>query len=233
MGSGNLDRTRTHQEIETQVEKEISKEEESENQIAEDGIGKEDAFIIDNVCPICFDRFTIPCRTNCGHWYCGSCILEFWEFGPSIRPCKCPLCSCKITNLVPVISQHIGPEEDVIMVVQKVRQYNSLYIRGVRGFFLGLRIVTPHGPSFQMDLLLNALSWGKASCIVNKQAVVLPLLYETGEFEFIPTGGLGIPRMFDVGTNVLIFTFLIICIWRKWAARGRARRLAVLRTWHA
>ncbi|KAL2477550.1 RING/U-box superfamily protein [Forsythia ovata] len=136
MGSENLDRTRTHQEIETQVEKEISKEEENENQIAEDGIGKEDGFSIDEVCPICFDRFTIPCRTNCGHWYCGSCILEFWEFRSSIQPFKCPLCSCLITNLVPVISQPIGPEEDVIMVVQKVRQYNCLYIGGVRGFFL-------------------------------------------------------------------------------------------------
>lgn len=26
----------------------------------------------DDHCPICFGDFTIPCRTNCGHWFCGT-----------------------------------------------------------------------------------------------------------------------------------------------------------------
>lgn len=25
----------------------------------------------DDCCPICFGSFTVPCRGNCGHWYCG------------------------------------------------------------------------------------------------------------------------------------------------------------------
>lgn len=25
----------------------------------------------DDCCPICFSSFTVPCRGNCGHWYCG------------------------------------------------------------------------------------------------------------------------------------------------------------------
>lgn len=25
----------------------------------------------DDVCPICFGSFKVPCRGNCGHWYCG------------------------------------------------------------------------------------------------------------------------------------------------------------------
>ncbi|CAA2989438.1 E3 ubiquitin- ligase RNF170-like [Olea europaea subsp. europaea] len=141
-----LYKKRAHQEIET----EVSKEEENENQIVVGEIGKGEGFNIvgdyrknlppiDDVCPICFDRFTIPCRTNCGHWYCASCILEFWAFRSSIRPCKCPLCSCHITNLVPTISRLIGQDEDVIVVVQKVRQYNSLYIGGFCGFFLKIQ----------------------------------------------------------------------------------------------
>lgn len=29
----------------------------------------------DDVCPICFSDFTVPCRSVCGHWYCGGLIL--------------------------------------------------------------------------------------------------------------------------------------------------------------
>lgn len=31
----------------------------------------------DDVCPICFGDFQVPCRAPCGHWYCGEIFLIF------------------------------------------------------------------------------------------------------------------------------------------------------------
>uniref|UniRef100_A0A2P2K0S0 Uncharacterized protein MANES_15G143000 n=1 Tax=Rhizophora mucronata TaxID=61149 RepID=A0A2P2K0S0_RHIMU len=36
---------------------------------------------LDDCCPICFGTFTVPCKANCGHWYCGSSFLfSFYLF---------------------------------------------------------------------------------------------------------------------------------------------------------
>lgn len=29
----------------------------------------------DDVCPICFGNFAVPCRAPCGHWYCGEILF--------------------------------------------------------------------------------------------------------------------------------------------------------------
>lgn len=31
----------------------------------------------DDVCPICFGNFDVPCRAPCGHWYCGEIFLSW------------------------------------------------------------------------------------------------------------------------------------------------------------
>lgn len=30
---------------------------------------------VDDCCPICFGSFTVPCKANCGHWFCGSVLI--------------------------------------------------------------------------------------------------------------------------------------------------------------
>ncbi|KAL0422269.1 UNVERIFIED_CONTAM: hypothetical protein Slati_3249800 [Sesamum latifolium] len=64
-----------------------------------------------------------------------SCILQFWLFRSSIKPCKCPLCSCRIVNLKPETSQLIQPPDDIVEVLKKVHQYNGLHISGLLGAF--------------------------------------------------------------------------------------------------
>lgn len=61
-------------------EKETLPHAERENEIPPNGNGKEtspdakrekDTPPGDDICPICFGNYNIPCKTNCGHWFCG------------------------------------------------------------------------------------------------------------------------------------------------------------------
>ncbi|PIM99693.1 hypothetical protein CDL12_27808 [Handroanthus impetiginosus] len=194
------------------------------------GVSNKDMPPVDDVCPICFDSFTIPCRSNCGHWFCASCILQFWRFRSSFQPCKCPLCCCRIVNLKPEISQLIQPAGDTRDVLKKVHQYNGLYISGVLGAFHRILAL----PLFMGRIFRFLIDPDGLRCIYYVMRVLgllLASLYEGGEFEFMPTGALGIQRMFDTGASLLIMTFFIVGVVHRWVLRGRVRRLAAIRSW--
>ncbi|XVE66882.1 hypothetical protein DITRI_Ditri08aG0115400 [Diplodiscus trichospermus] len=93
----------------------------------------------DDCCPICFCSFTVPCRSNCGHWYCGNCILQFWNYSSASKPCKCPMCTCKIVNLMPEASLQQQQDREVTEVLKSVQRYNLLFLGGARGFLQKVR----------------------------------------------------------------------------------------------
>ncbi|KAM7478859.1 hypothetical protein LguiA_027072 [Lonicera macranthoides] len=99
----------------------------------------------DDCCPICFGSFTVACRASCGHWYCelkenvteeGACILQYWNYGAALQPCKCPMCFRQITWLRPEASLYHQQEVEVTDVLKKVQKYNRLFVGGTYGLFL-------------------------------------------------------------------------------------------------
>lgn len=47
----------------------------------------------DDCCSICFGDFDIPCKTNCGHWFCGEILLNSRSF-----------CFCHLLLFIDVLS---------------------------------------------------------------------------------------------------------------------------------
>ncbi|KAG9135929.1 hypothetical protein Leryth_021178 [Lithospermum erythrorhizon] len=90
----------------------------------------------DDVCPICHDDFYVPCKTNCGHWFCGNCILLCWKHRPSIEQCKCPICSQPVRKLIPEASALSKQDEEIVEICKNIQQYNFLYAGGMRGLFV-------------------------------------------------------------------------------------------------
>ncbi|KAJ0561327.1 putative transcription factor C2H2 family [Helianthus annuus] len=96
---------------------------------------------VDDCCPICFGSFSAPCRGPCGHWYCGGCIIEYWNHVAAFRPCKCPMCSRLITKLTPEATLYQQQHDDnddagTRQILRSVRQYNCLFVGGACGFVL-------------------------------------------------------------------------------------------------
>lgn len=205
-----------------------------ENGVEEDfvrGYSRNDMAPVDEVCPICFDNFNIPCRTNCGHWFCAGCIMQFWMYRSSIQQCKCPLCCCIINNLAPEMSQNGLSTDDDVEVLKKVQRYNGLSTGGMQGLVqkvLALPLLM--GRIFRILIAPHGVR-----CIyyvMRLLGLLLAFLYEMGEFEFIPTGGFGIQRAFHIGASVLSGSLLFVGIAYRGVLRCRARRLALLQDGH-
>ncbi|XP_047958056.1 uncharacterized protein LOC125203690 isoform X1 [Salvia hispanica] len=81
----------------------------------------------DDCCPICFDDFHVPCRTNCGHWFCGSCLLWLSRFMANFRLFICPMCQSCVYKLVPHSPVLIQPgREEVGEILGEIKQFNCV-----------------------------------------------------------------------------------------------------------
>ncbi|KAK1402180.1 E3 ubiquitin-protein like [Heracleum sosnowskyi] len=140
----------------------------------------------DDVCPICFGEFTVPVKTNCGHWFCGSCFLQFWNHKPSLRKCKCPMCSQLISKLTPeacLLNRH---EKEVRDVLKNVHKYNCLFQGGFRGFVqnvFSLPLLTKKLLQGLMDPDRFRINYDTARCI----GIMVGLMYQISPLDFIPT----------------------------------------------
>ncbi|XP_048394759.1 E3 ubiquitin-protein ligase RNF170-like isoform X4 [Stegostoma tigrinum] len=51
-------------------------------------------------CPVCLQVPTFPVETNCGHLFCGPCLIAYWGHGSWLGAVSCPLCRQKFADYV-------------------------------------------------------------------------------------------------------------------------------------
>ncbi|XP_062994371.1 E3 ubiquitin-protein ligase RNF170-like [Elgaria multicarinata webbii] len=96
-------------------------------------------------CPICLQSATFPVKTNCGHLFCGSCLIEYWKHGAWLGAISCPLCRQKVILLY-TISCENQPDKQSKQTVYDIRDYNKRFSGQPRPFTDYL---------YDMPLLLN------------------------------------------------------------------------------
>ncbi|KAG8384028.1 hypothetical protein BUALT_Bualt04G0075500 [Buddleja alternifolia] len=178
----------------------------------------------DDCCPICFDDFNLPCKTNCGHWFCCSCILELWRYTTGFKLCKCPLCGCVITKLVPEPFLLNQQGEDVGQVLKDVHQYNCLNRGGLIGLFLKASML-PHLMRRRSRESFDTRMFRYIFETMRLIGLLLRGLYDGYGLHFFPNGGRGIQIMFEICSWALVFILILDGIWYRWRLR---RRLAGL-----
>ncbi|WCJ33765.1 RING/U-box superfamily protein [Euphorbia peplus] len=179
----------------------------------------------DDVCPICFGVFTVACRANCNHWFCGSCILQYWNYSAASKPCKCPMCASSITKLTPEASLCSRKEEEVTKVLELVNRYNRLFVGGALGLVQKVR----ESPLFIKRMFHQMMDPDRPESYLHEMrlcAMMLSVLYAATPFNFIPTGGLGIVRLFDYAAIALVLVLRLVGIYRRRRLTLRVRNLA-------
>ncbi|KAG5525859.1 hypothetical protein RHGRI_032225 [Rhododendron griersonianum] len=180
----------------------------------------------------------------------GDCILQYWNHGAALKPCKCPMCSQPITRLIPEASfDHCQNVE----VLQNVQKYNRIFVGGTYGLilkvlespFLIKRIIremmdpdAANNHLFKVRLFavkLNRLkrfhfpfprgteiqSWHKMLLIL------LGALYSVCHFDFLPTGRMDAINFFDNFAIGVVLILYMIGLYRRWRRLRLVRQLAI------
>ncbi|XP_075681636.1 E3 ubiquitin-protein ligase RNF170 [Rhinoderma darwinii] len=82
-------------------------------------------FYSDMSCPVCLQQATFPVETNCGHLFCGPCIIAYWRYGSWLGAISCPICRQTVTLLFPVFQA--SEQQDAQEIFQEVNSYNRRF----------------------------------------------------------------------------------------------------------
>ncbi|XP_071736868.1 uncharacterized protein [Rutidosis leptorrhynchoides] len=179
----------------------------------------------DDCCPICFDNFTIACKTNCGHWFCAKCILQFWTYRTALQKCNCPICARPISKLTPEASLLIMQEVEVVEVLKNVQRYNRLFQGGINGV-IRKAFEVPNVFKRLLCGLMDPDRFRGNYYAMRSFALMMSCIYNVSSFDFIPTGTLGVRRLFDLCAIALVVILCLVGICHRLMLRRRVRHLA-------
>ncbi|XP_027113177.2 uncharacterized protein [Coffea arabica] len=180
---------------------------------------------VDDCCAICFGDFVLPCKTNCGHWFCARCILQLWHYKPALQLCNCPICCCVITKLSPEASSLASRDGDVAQVLKDIQRYNHLSVHGWEGVFLKIRAL----PLLIQRMFRDLIQPGMLGLIIDILRGVGSLL---GLLCWICNLGpdpmdwlIYFPRMAGRWATAIVIIFFLVYICQILMRRIQARRL--------
>ncbi|XP_064863733.1 E3 ubiquitin-protein ligase RNF170-like isoform X2 [Oncorhynchus nerka] len=90
-------------------------------------------FYTDMSCPVCLQQAVLPVETNCGHLFCGSCIIAYWRYGTWFGAINCPICRQMVTLLFPLFHEQVSPQQvqdgtvEPLLILRDLGDYNRRF----------------------------------------------------------------------------------------------------------
>lgn len=164
-------------------------------------------------CPICLGDCFLPIETNCGHIFCGNCIINYWNHAHIniYNKMKCPMCRQEISVLLPLYTireqtQHNTDENRETF--DKIKMYNIRFSGAPRpwmDYITDIPTILRH--VFNELLSMNALDlWERLRFIF---LFTVGLLYTFLPVDLIPEAVFGIFGFID---DLLVFFMIVIYV---------------------
>ncbi|CAF0835240.1 unnamed protein product [Adineta ricciae] len=176
------------------------------------------------MCPICLtEPSVLTVETNCGHVFCGKCIVSYWKFQSNwTSGLNCPVCRQAVTVLLKRFTaedQATADNSDRQLVVTSVKDFNRRFSGAPRTwleYFYDIPVLIPHiiRQIFSSEGL--ALAYRVRTLLI----IVTVIAYVISPLDILPESLLGIFGLVDDFLVVLCAALYVIIAFRQSLARG-------------
>ncbi|CAF1143120.1 unnamed protein product [Adineta steineri] len=172
-----------------------------------------------DTCPICLNEPTaLTVETNCGHLFCGKCIITFWKFQSNwMSGLKCPVCRQQVTVLLTCFTaeeQASADSTDRQMVVTSVKDFNKRFSGAPRTWleiFHDIPVLVPH-------LIRQIFTAQGLTLAYRLRTIVIfigVILYVISPLDILPESVLGIFGLLDDFFIVLCTALYVVVAFRQ------------------
>ncbi|XP_061118240.1 E3 ubiquitin-protein ligase RNF170 isoform X1 [Conger conger] len=182
--------------------------------------GRRQQFYTDMSCPVCLQQASLPVETNCGHLFCGACIIAYWRNGSWLGAINCPICRQMVTLLFPLFRANApgNPAQDdqaeARQIQQDVNDYNRRFSGQPRSLMDRLRDVpTLLRHAFREMFSVGGLFWMFRLRIL--LCLVGALTYLASPLDFIPEALFGLLGFLDDLFVILLLFIYISIMYRE------------------
>uniref|UniRef100_A0A8D0E5H8 E3 ubiquitin-protein ligase RNF170 n=1 Tax=Salvator merianae TaxID=96440 RepID=A0A8D0E5H8_SALMN len=168
-------------------------------------------FYTDMSCPVCLQQAAFPIETNCGHLFCGTCIIAYWRQGSWLGAIHCPICRQTVTLFLPLFSEG---QEDAALVLQDITDYNRRFSgqpRSMMERIMDLPTLLRH--AFREMFSVGGLFWMFRIRIF--LCLLGALLYLASPLDFLPEALFGILGFLDDFFVVFLLLIYISIMYRE------------------
>uniref|UniRef100_A0A4W5M5C9 E3 ubiquitin-protein ligase RNF170 n=1 Tax=Hucho hucho TaxID=62062 RepID=A0A4W5M5C9_9TELE len=177
-------------------------------------------FYTDMSCPVCLQQAVLPVETNCGHLFCGSCIIAYWRYGTWLGAINCPICRQMVTLLFPLFHEHAAPQQaqdgtvEPLLILRDLNDYNRRFSGQPRSLMDRLRDV----PTLLRHLFREMFSVGGLFWMFRIRILLCligALTYLISPLDFIPEALFGLLGFLDDFFIILLLFIYISIMYRE------------------